>query len=130
MPQCPSCQKQMREVREANVAIDVCNNCHGVWLDAGELEQLADAGNLVVPAGSRPVAIAGLQCPHCAEHDFSLVNYAKGGIAVCKACRGTFINGETLDRIARAENKNNPFYDGANTLVNLMDFLGAILSCF
>jgi uncharacterized protein len=38
---CPICNNvRMREVDKDGVAIDVCPDCKGVWLDRGELEKL------------------------------------------------------------------------------------------
>ena len=37
---CPKCDGTLETVNFENVQIDRCNKCHGVWLDAGELEQL------------------------------------------------------------------------------------------
>src|SRR5688572_27222324 len=37
---CPKCQTPMREREKEDVIMDVCPNCRGVWLDAGELEKL------------------------------------------------------------------------------------------
>ena len=37
---CPLCNVPMREVRRRGVKIDVCPECRGVWLDAGEMEKL------------------------------------------------------------------------------------------
>ena len=37
---CPLCNVAMREVPRRGVRIDVCPECRGVWLDAGELEKL------------------------------------------------------------------------------------------
>ncbi|WP_010268281.1 TFIIB-type zinc ribbon-containing protein [Paenibacillus senegalensis] len=38
---CPICNDvRMREVKKDDVAIDVCPDCKGVWLDRGELEKL------------------------------------------------------------------------------------------
>jgi Zn-finger nucleic acid-binding protein len=39
---CPSCQTVMREREQGTVIIDICPNCRGVWLDAGELEKLGE----------------------------------------------------------------------------------------
>lgn len=39
-PKCPRCAVALTEVEHGGVRIDRCPNCHGVWLDAGELEQL------------------------------------------------------------------------------------------
>lgn len=40
---CPACRGDMREVQVDGVTIDRCDRCGGVWLDAGEAEDLAKA---------------------------------------------------------------------------------------
>lgn len=37
---CPKCEGTLVEITFEGVQIDRCNKCHGVWLDAGELERL------------------------------------------------------------------------------------------
>jgi hypothetical protein len=37
---CPACKNAMITLELADVEIDHCNNCGGIWLDAGELEIL------------------------------------------------------------------------------------------
>jgi len=37
---CPRCDGNLKESQFEEVTIDVCDNCGGVWLDSGELEQL------------------------------------------------------------------------------------------
>lgn len=37
---CPKCATPLAEDEVENVKIDRCPQCKGVWLDAGELEQL------------------------------------------------------------------------------------------
>ncbi len=39
--ECPRCDGKLEGVINEGVEIDVCNTCGGVWLDAGELEQLS-----------------------------------------------------------------------------------------
>ena len=39
---CPLCQKDMDIVNIENVEIDKCPDCEGIWLDRGEMEQLAE----------------------------------------------------------------------------------------
>ena len=39
--QCPKCHGNLVESDFENIKVDVCNNCHGVWLDAGELALIA-----------------------------------------------------------------------------------------
>ncbi len=45
---CPKCDGMLHETEYESVKIDVCDKCTGVWLDAGELAQIAakdEAGN-------------------------------------------------------------------------------------
>ena len=39
---CPKCDGTLHETDFESVKIDVCDKCHGVWLDAGELAQIAN----------------------------------------------------------------------------------------
>lgn len=39
---CPKCDGNLTETNYENIKIDVCGNCSGVWLDAGELAQIVD----------------------------------------------------------------------------------------
>ncbi|MCY7374503.1 MAG: zf-TFIIB domain-containing protein [Pyrinomonadaceae bacterium] len=38
---CPKCDGKLVETDFENIKIDVCSACTGVWLDAGELAQIA-----------------------------------------------------------------------------------------
>lgn len=38
---CPKCGFDLHTVKFGPLDVDTCFNCHGVWLDAGELEQIA-----------------------------------------------------------------------------------------
>ncbi len=38
---CPKCDGMLHETEYENIKIDVCDKCTGVWLDAGELAQIA-----------------------------------------------------------------------------------------
>ena len=37
---CPKCGMDLHTLRKGSVEIDTCFHCHGMWLDAGELEKL------------------------------------------------------------------------------------------
>jgi Uncharacterized protein conserved in bacteria len=39
---CPKCDGTLMEADYENIKIDVCNKCHGVWFDPGELAQVID----------------------------------------------------------------------------------------
>lgn len=38
---CPKCGMHLTEVEYKGIKIDKCFSCEGVWLDAGEMEQVA-----------------------------------------------------------------------------------------
>lgn len=38
--ECPKCDGKLVETDYENIKMDVCDKCHGVWLDAGELAQI------------------------------------------------------------------------------------------
>ena len=40
---CPKCGMELAEIQYKKTKIDKCMSCAGVWLDAGELEQVAGA---------------------------------------------------------------------------------------
>lgn len=37
---CPKCGMDLHSVKQGDVDIETCFNCHGIFLDAGELERL------------------------------------------------------------------------------------------
>jgi len=37
---CPRCDGKLHQRNFDDVSIDQCDHCHGIWLDAGELEQI------------------------------------------------------------------------------------------
>ena len=37
---CPRCDGSLKESKFEEVMIDTCDNCGGVWLDSGELQQV------------------------------------------------------------------------------------------
>ena len=39
---CPKCGEPLKERSFQKVTIDQCTGCDGIWLDAGELEQVAE----------------------------------------------------------------------------------------
>lgn len=39
---CPKCGAALKERSFQKVVIDQCTGCNGIWLDAGELEQVAE----------------------------------------------------------------------------------------
>jgi len=44
---CPKCGSELVEVEFRGVRIDKCTSCDGLWLDAGELEQVIAKGDFL-----------------------------------------------------------------------------------
>lgn len=42
---CPKCGMDLQTLSKGHVDVDACFNCHGIWLDAGELDQILAQGN-------------------------------------------------------------------------------------
>ena len=42
---CPKCGMDLQTLTKGKVEVDTCFNCQGVWLDAGELEQVIAQGS-------------------------------------------------------------------------------------
>ena len=38
---CPKCRTQLQPIAHHGASVDECPTCHGVWLDRGELQQIA-----------------------------------------------------------------------------------------
>ncbi len=38
---CPKCGMELIEIDYKNIQIDKCSECEGIWLDAGELEEIS-----------------------------------------------------------------------------------------
>jgi Zn-finger nucleic acid-binding protein len=74
--------------------VDLCPDCGGLWLDAGELEQIV--GMPVAPE------VAGAQyrkCPHCLR---PMKRVVLGGVHLerCALCEGFFLDAGELKQIA------------------------------
>lgn len=102
---CPVCDTtSMRAFKTSeNVEIDMCDKCHGVFFEKGEL---ADAVELSVdiPQFSQVVAAAQASDKNCPRCDIKLVEfeYAEGtGLMIdyCKKCSGIWLDRGELSRV-------------------------------
>ncbi|WP_204449203.1 TFIIB-type zinc ribbon-containing protein [Actinokineospora baliensis] len=63
---CPKCQNVMRTVDRLGVHIDQCDGCRGIFLDRGELEQIAAAEQRHYTAAAPPPPYQGAPPPPAA----------------------------------------------------------------
>jgi Zn-finger nucleic acid-binding protein len=96
----------MEQVKTADVTVDRCTACKGLWLDAGEFErlrdvkdsQLIDTGDL--DTGRKMDRVTDALCPRCnvalttrADVDQDHVHFD-----ACPSCKGMFLDaGEFTD---------------------------------
>ena len=105
---CPACGEDMRTVKADRVEVDECGGCFGLWLDHGELEQLAalstpperllrlktlDPAVQLRPEGTRP-------CPRCAQH-LTVMTVKGTRLDVCSECSGLFLDRGELNALLK-----------------------------
>jgi Zn-finger nucleic acid-binding protein len=104
---CIKCKQIMVPKMVEEVEVDYCPDCHGLWLDRGEIRQLAlkneealsDLRHLVQEGASDQPAPSTVQqpCPAC---DSKLAFALVGQIVLehCTICGGIFLDHGELDK--------------------------------
>jgi Zn-finger nucleic acid-binding protein len=93
---CPLCHREMVENVLEGVTIDVCLSCMGVWLDKGELKQLA---------GLDPKIGRVLNCPRCTtEMQTRIVDRIE--IDICNKCGSIYLDQGELEKLTGLSVKN------------------------
>ena len=110
---CPKCTgAELTPQIVENVEIDCCPTCHGVWLDANELETLIEANPKELLAEDRgfeaaqPAADQPLRCPRCkGARLIKLNSRLRPGTILdsCTVCYGTWLDAGELTRLAGAD---------------------------
>ena len=109
---CPVCKNAMITLELAEVEIDYCTDCGGIWLDAGELEiLLGDAGDAAALLDSFAVDSACAEkkrkCPICDKKmDKIVVGTEPPPLLLDKCSRSDglwFDKGELQDIFTRAQ---------------------------
>lgn len=55
---CPKCPGMMQTYNRAGIHIEQCNQCRGIFLDYGELEQISRAETSYAPPAAAPPPVA------------------------------------------------------------------------
>jgi Zn-finger nucleic acid-binding protein len=111
---CPRDKAELRQVVSKGTTIDVCDRCHGRWLDEGELEQLVLSGTQIGTAETLRGALAAVErrtffrevegdsaiaCPRCGVAMHKVRFESRGAEAMadrCGKCSGFWLDsGET-----------------------------------
>lgn len=130
MTQCPVCYVPLRLVVASEVEIDVCDICHAIWLDAGELEKIGETRSLV----SREFAtseLSLLRCPRCSTRSFGTIETDRGSFAICTKCRGVLVGGKTVEELSAGTNRTGDrIANAALETPHVLSFLGDLMWLF
>ena len=114
--QCPACDSKMHASvagDESEVEIDRCNECHGVWLDVGDLDLLVKPLRPVLETADLrtirervrtmkqvPDSVVYRNCPRC-DQVMHRRNFGRVSGVVVDECRnhGVFLDDQELERI-------------------------------
>lgn len=109
---CPKCQSQLlaRETQDA-IEIDRCPRCHGIWLDALELERLVE----VMPSSlisddarfrrETHDEASRINCPNCkGTYLIKLNSRLRPGVILdsCTVCFGNWLDAGELSRLTES----------------------------
>ena len=110
---CPVCEKSMKPLRIADVQIDECPQCRGIWFDKGELKEAKDEVNpdlrfLDFEIWHRKAVFkineASLECPRCRNMSLRAINFQEPDIDItfCAFCEGVWLNTGDFNKILAA----------------------------
>ena len=107
---CPKCENsELTSQIVARIEVDRCPSCHGIWLDANELEKLIDADPKTLLKEDRKFAACSddtsqpLKCPRCEGAQLIKLNsLMRPGTILdsCTICYGTWLDAGELTRLA------------------------------
>lgn len=86
----------------AELELDRCSDCGGVWFDAGEVERAT---------GKRVSASGGATrraCPRCKRALSEATLGARIAVEACGTCRGVFLEARDVDALARSSSAKAP----------------------
>ncbi|MFO7721640.1 MAG: zf-TFIIB domain-containing protein [Bacteroidales bacterium] len=110
---CPVCDSEMIIQELQQVEVDHCLNCHGIWLDQGELEILLeqDAERGISGTPARDTGEAPRKCPMCHRTmDKQLINEQHKAVVIDKCPKNHgiwFDNGELVQLLQSSENQQS-----------------------
>ncbi|MFP4355871.1 MAG: zf-TFIIB domain-containing protein [Phycisphaerae bacterium] len=122
-PECVSISLNDQKLQSADLELDYCPGCGGIWFDQAELERALPHAilNLAVP-GDAPET--GRGCPRCDRARLFRVQYPQTDVQVdvCRKCRGVWLDAGEAEAINRARKelgdaalKVDPNKDGTAT---------------
>lgn len=100
---CPHCGTRMVPRDWHGTIIDRCPFCHGIWLDASELDRMLALGAPVSPleAALPGRGMSAMSCPRCWPTLLESAGWSGLVLERCRRCRGLFLGATELYRLLR-----------------------------
>ena len=95
---CPRCQKDMETITYHHVEVDQCPECSGIYLDKGELEEIAEKkiGNILdstpLMKDDKPEKSGAAICPSCKKEMVVITGAGDVRFDWCMECEGIFFD--------------------------------------
>ena len=111
MKTCPNCTSSSMEMHEFHQQeVDKCQECHGIWLDRGELDSalsLAENENDQVSLEESLGDKLGESKRHCHKCDQTLTRYHlmpgfQVEVDTCSSCSGVWLDSEELEKVTHS----------------------------
>lgn len=104
---CPKCTGKLLPIRLADVEVDQCAGCAGVWFDFGELERVLaheDADRLKKAIVNDPMRdVQRGPCPRCggSGNMVRLASLQRPGLRIdsCSVCYGEWLDGGEFEAL-------------------------------
>ncbi len=116
---CPACGKDALIVEYANIELDYCPACRGVWFDAGELELLLEAAGLesdanflsdIIKSREADTTEKKRRCPECRRKMKKVAIDDEGKIItdICMSGHGIWFDGGEVSALVKALAEKSP----------------------
>lgn len=136
---CPRDGTVLDDAKVNGCRLEKCRECHGLWFDAGVMEQLfklplkhVEACVQVLPGKKEhsPPHLAGyMRCPRCVDGRLQDITYTFANsirIDRCEKCLGLWMDEHELDAILREEKWLEKEYSPEHLRGHLMPKAGSI----
>ncbi|MBU2977783.1 rhomboid family intramembrane serine protease [Alteromonas sp. C1M14] len=111
MKTCPNCaSREMKKQQFHQQEVEQCQDCHGIWLDSGELDSalsIADNGHSQVVLEEALGKMLGESQRHCHDCDIKLIRYYlmpgfEVEIDCCPRCSGVWLDHHELEKVTHS----------------------------
>ncbi|MEE4273946.1 MAG: zf-TFIIB domain-containing protein [Thermoanaerobaculales bacterium] len=110
--QCPKCESELQSNVIADIEVEECPSCKGIWFDKDELRRVKDKADadlnwMDFEIWRHPelfeVSEKPSPCPACGS-EFVAIDYGQTGVEIdfCPSCRGVWLDAGEMEKIVAA----------------------------